>query len=79
MASEAAAVRMLSEAIVRAVRDLSGDDAGEDRIEPVDGPGAPGLDGASLLAATVPPVTGDEESDGARLGWHQFSRPPPLK
>jgi hypothetical protein len=74
MASEAAAVRMLSEAIVRAVRTLSEDEPDEPAIAPERWAD---LTGPDPVAAGQP--SGDERpaQAGPPLGWQTLVRPPP--
>lgn len=76
MASEAAAIRLLSDAIVRAVRDLSPDRPDRPDMAPgqtqVDSLGGP-------VAQLVPPDGANEPGSPPRLGWHLLDRPPPLR
>lgn len=77
MASEAAAVRMLSEAIVRAVRDLNQDEDDAPAVHPdlLAGRVADGGESAEGDAAEV----GTRPLGTDRLGWHELDRPPPAR
>ncbi len=75
MASEAAAVRMLSEAIVRAVRTLSEDDQDKPAALPDSDHGPAGVE---LLAQAGLPEEGQDPDRAPGLGWHEMDRPPPL-
>ncbi|MCA9288751.1 MAG: hypothetical protein KDA05_09220 [Phycisphaerales bacterium] len=76
VATEAAAVRLLSDALVRAVRNLGEQD--EDRDEPVAAP-VPAADFATAAIAPPAPEPGDEPGVGHApvLGWHLLDMPPP--
>ena len=77
VATEAAAVRLLSDALVRAVRNLGEQD--DDRDEPVVAP-VPAAEFGVAAIAPPAPETGDEAGirHGACLGWHLLDKPPPV-
>ncbi|MEZ6233614.1 MAG: hypothetical protein R3B68_05455 [Phycisphaerales bacterium] len=76
VATEAAAVRLLSDALVRAVRNLGEQD--EDRDEPVVAP-VPVADFATAAIAPPAPEAGEEPGvkHAPALGWHLLDMPPP--
>jgi len=75
VASEAAAVRLLSDAIVRAVRDLADDQKPLPAAVPVRQDKADEF----LRIARAPRVVPDSGPIAiARLGWHVLDRPPPI-
>ena len=76
VATEAAAVRLLSDALVRAVRNLGEQD--EDRDEPVVAP-VPAAEFAIAAIAPPAPESGDEPgvTHAPSLGWHLLDMPPP--
>lgn len=76
MASEAAAVRMLSEAIVRAVRTLNEDEPDEPVIAPERWADVGGPD----RATTDRPINGElPPQAGPPTGWQSLVRPPPAE
>ena len=77
MASEAAAVRLLSEAIVRAVRDLNQDEDDAPAIHPDLLAGRVG-DGGESVGRDAPEI-GTRPHRTDRLGWHELDRPPPAR
>lgn len=76
VASEAAAVRLLSDAIFRAVRDL----ADEDEHKPVAAPASEAeADTIVLLAAAQERISRGGPPHAAALGWHLLDMPPPAR